>query len=236
MTQTPANPDAPNTDSDWHDSPPPKDSILLPILFVVLALGILGGIPWMLGLGPFGLRQILSEKVTLYVVNTTGYNLTIQLTNDPPRESLAQTVEAIETFSGQTTIQVINEQGEVLETHEWDLSQDSLLNALGSECMALVDLAGYYGEGASGQLEVVSRIRREDRLVHITADQLLLPRHTMPDQLAGTMHWLELVGCDLLNEDRADGLRQSLANRMAVRRQEAMEERARQQREQQQQQ
>lgn len=235
MTQTPANPDAPNTDSDWNDSPPPKDSIVLPILFVVLALGILGGIPWMLGLGPFGLRQILSEKVTLYVVNTTGYKLTIQLTNDPPRESLPQTVEAIETFAGQTTIEVINEQGQVLETHEWDLSQDSLLNALGSECMALVDLAGYYGEGASGQLDVVSRIRREDRLVHITADQLLLPRHTMPDQLAGSMHWLELVGCDLLDPERTEGLRQSLANRMAVRRQEALEERARQQREQQQQ-
>jgi hypothetical protein len=43
------------------------------------------------------------------------------------------------------------------------------------------------------------------------------------------------VGCDLLDPERTDGLRQSLANRMAVRRQEAMEERARQQREQQQQ-
>ena len=235
MTQTPVHSNATTTDGDWQDSPPPKDSIMLPVLFVVLALGILGGIPWMLGLGPFGLRQILSEKVTLYVVNTTGYKLTIQLTNDPPRESLPQTVESIETFSGQTTIQIINEQGEVLETHEWDLSQDSLLNALGSECMALVDLAGYYGEGANGQLDVVSRIRREDRLVHITADQLLLPRHTMPDQLAGTMHWLELVGCDLLDPERTEGLRQSLANRMAVRRQEALEERARQQREQQQQ-
>lgn len=220
---------SPDPDPDPIDDPAPRsDSRFIVVLLVVLGVGILGGLPWAMGLGPFGLRQFLSHDVTLWVINTSGQDLTIQLTNDPPRLVRNFTVEQIDTLSGQTVVATLNAAGEVLEEHPWDLQEDALLNALGSECMAVVDLDGYYGEGADGQLDIVARIRRDDRLYTLQADQVLLPRHTMPDTIRGTMHWIETVNCELLDEERTLTLASTLAARMATRRAELENQRAQQ--------
>lgn len=171
-----------------------------------LALVALGVIPWLLGAGWFGLRLASAGEVPIHVLNTSGSDIEVQVSFASRRVVASGTMETIETLAGPVSLTTHNADGELLESFEFEASVPVFYNAMGSECLAVFDLTPYYGGQTEQPLQVLRRITRDERLVELDAGTLLLPRRTAPDQATPPVHWVEVVGCTLLEPAEEDYL------------------------------
>ncbi len=198
------------------------------VVAAALAIGAFAAGPQMLGFGWFGARLVTSAPLPVHVLNTSGQTVTIEVDFASPAVVRAGTLESLESLTGDITITALAEDGSELErTLVQDATGAILYNALGSECLAVFDLTGMYG-GESG-LRVVERVPKEQRIIRSDAHVLLLPRRTPPDAAAGTVHWIEVVGCNLLEPEEEEFLLSQAQFRIEQRRAEydALREQAR---------
>ena len=166
---------------------------------------VIGGIPKMLGFGWFASRMLGSEEIFVYVLNTSGQDIEVSLPFATPRSVPAGTIETLRTLDGEITIIAQDIDGNVLESLTHVSEGDLFYNALGSECLAVFDLTNFYG-GEGEDMTVEARIYQEQRIYQITADTLIMPRRVAPDEARGIVHWIDTVGCNLLNEENEDYL------------------------------
>lgn len=169
------------------------------ILCAVAALAALAVIPRLLGAGWFGARVVLAREVPIHVLNTSGQDLVIKVPFASATTVRAGTIETVETLAGPVALEAFGEDGERAEFFEFDAQVPVVYNALGSECLAVFDLTPFYGGEHAAPLRVLDRISRDERLVELDAGTLILPRRTPPDQATAPVHWVEVVGCTLLD-------------------------------------
>lgn len=171
------------------------------IVAVTLALGAFATVPMVLGFGWFGARLVTSAPLPVHVLNTSGQPLTIEVDFASPVLVPPGRVESLESLTGDITLVARAEDGSEVEREVISDAQGAVFyNALGSECLAVFDLTGLYGgSDDEAAIRVVERVQRDQRIVRSEADVLLLPRRTPPDTVRGTVHWIEVVGCNLLD-------------------------------------
>lgn len=186
---------------------------------------VLGAAPAAFGLGPFGLRLALAGTAVIHVLNTSGQDLVVDVSFAAPMPVPAGTMEAIETLRGPITLVATDPDGTKVESFAFDAGEATFYNADESACLVVVDLSDVYG--GQGVLRIHERVPREQALIHQASDVWLLPRRTPPEQAAGTIHMLEVVGCNLLAAEEESFLLSQVQFRLEERRrayQEALRE------------
>ncbi len=212
--------------SDLEMNPPPSRA-WVPLAIMAVLVVALGVGPRLMGFGFFGARLALSDDVLVHVLNTSGKDLRVTLSFTEPEDVPAGTIQTLTGISGPGSLTIATMDGEVLSTHEIDLQRPLFVNAQGSECLAVVDMSAYYNGGSQrgGGLTFVERIHEDREIYQTTADYLVLPRRTFPDQVRGTIHWIDTISCSLLDPAMEDDALMYLEGRMRIRRQQQEEER-----------
>jgi hypothetical protein len=141
-------------------------------------------------------------------------------------------MEALTTLSGGATLISRTPDGEIRDTLTFDSDKPVFYFAGNPEqCFAVFDITDFYnGELEEGDLKLVHAMPAGTIFHAFEADTVVLPRRVAPDQARGTVHWLEDVSCELLNEENEPYLTARTFVRMQQRR-EAHEERLREARE-----
>lgn len=188
-------------------------------------VALIGGIPAALGLGWFGTR-LLADDVTVWVLNTSGQDLTVEIAYARTLESRAGTLEMVQTLEGPSTIRATDGSGQVVDDVTFTAANAVLYNAGGSECLAVFDVSEYYTRTQNPQLTLVDRIPETQRLYEFKAPNMILPRRGPPQEVAGAVHWIEDVACSALDPAREEELLFFATNRLHQRHERAQQEAA----------
>ncbi|MFT6628568.1 MAG: hypothetical protein ACJA1R_001830 [Flavobacteriales bacterium] len=202
-------------DLDLDDLPKAPSKIPL-LIGAAVALFAIAAAPAMLGFGWFGARLLTSDEIDVYVLNTSGQDLDVAL----PFASVARvpggTLQTLQTLTGEITIEALSTSGESLEMLEVNATGPVFYNALGSECLVVFDVTDFYGGEAN--LTIVRRVSQEERIIVLDADTVVLPRRALPSQAIGTVHWVDVVGCALMDPEYEEDLLQRSLFRIQQRR------------------
>lgn len=202
----------------------------IPLAIALAALLVVAGLPKALGLGWFGARQWASQRVSLHVLNTAGRDLYVEADLTRRLYATAGRIETTQTFTGPNVLRVLELDGTEVSRHAIDIRGQVLVNAQGSECLAVVDISSFYGGGGSQRLELVARVPKEQEIVPIETEQVVLPRRQFPDQARIPIHWIETTDCRMLDPALEEDLLVNLFARMRARRESEQERRALQER------
>lgn len=215
--------------ADLTDPEPPRGrSVLTAVVVLGLFAIALGGIPWLIGFGPFGYRLLTGDEIAVHVLNLSGGDLEVELSFAATVTIEGGRMETLTTLSGGATLTARTPDGEVRDTVTFDEDQPVFYFA-GSpdQCFAVFDITDFYnGEPEEGDLKFVRAMTAGTNFHAFEADTIVLPRRVAPDQARGVVHWLEDVSCDLLAEGNEPYLIARTFIRMQQRR-EAHEERQR---------
>lgn len=188
----------------------------------VLALGL---IPAKLGFGPFGLRLFTSDEIPVHVLNLSGSDLEVALSFASPVVVTGGTMETLVTLSGSSSLRATRPDGTLVDDLEFEAAGPLFYNAGGGRCFAVFDISAYYdGELEEGDMTVVARLDEDTRLYEFEADTIVLPRRMAPDQARGVVHWLEPVGCSMLDPENESYLVGTSLVRLQQRRERYEEE------------
>lgn len=198
----PANPPEGSFEGFADDPPGGRSNLLLTVaIFGALVAG-LGLLPMAFGLGPFGSRLVTADEVPVHVLNLSGTDLTVSLSFAADLTVVAGTMETMGTLSGGSRLVARRPDGTVLDDLRFSADGPVFYNAGGGRCFAVFDISGFYGDDPdTSAVTVVARLPEDTRLYEFEADTIVLPRRTAPDQARGRVHWLEPVGCNLLDPD-----------------------------------
>ncbi len=163
----------------------------------VAALALL---PMAIGFGPFGLRLLLSDEIPVHVLNVSGEDVNVSLSFASDVDVPAGSMETLATLSGRSRLVATRADGTVVDDLEIDATGDVFYNVAGGKCFVVFDISSFYlGEDEQqGDMTVVARLYEDTRVYAFTSDSILLPRRVPPDQARGSVHWLEPVGCAML--------------------------------------
>lgn len=180
-----------------------RRSLMLTVGALAAFIAALALIPMAIGFGPFGLRVITSKEIPVHVLNLSGGDVSIRLSFASDSDVTAGTMETLETLAGPITIETLGPNGETLESLDVDADGPIFYNVGGGRCFAVFDISTFYdGESqVEENMTVVARLGEETRLHVFDADTVVLPRRVAPDQAMGVVHWLEPVGCGLLDPE-----------------------------------
>jgi hypothetical protein len=170
-------------------------------LSVGVVLLVFGGVTWALGLGPFAYRQIWYGTSEIYILNMTDHAVSVTLDGGTPREIGSEAADRAPVLGGTTHIVTRNEDGNLIE--EMDIKVDGapvFYNVEGAKCLALADVASYYGAGDK-RVEILETFPRGTRLISLPHDNIIWPRQTLRDEVAGGdgVAWIEMVACTMLD-------------------------------------
>ena len=172
---------------------------------VIALVAVVAILPWAFGFGPFAIRLLTSAEIEVHVLNLSGDDVHIELPVAADRPVPAGTMEALATLEGRFTIAPRRDDGTVVEEVEVDARTPVFYNVGGGRCFAVFDITNFYG-GEGEVMTVVARLDEDARIHVFDADTVLLPRRTPPTQARGRVHWLEPVGCSLLDPEEEDYL------------------------------
>lgn len=178
-------------------------SLLLTVGALAAFIAALALIPMAIGFGPFGLRVITSKEIPVHVLNLSGEDVTIALSFASEAQVVAGTMDSLETLAGPVSLESRSLDGEVMESITLDATGPVFYNVGGGRCFAVFDISAFYdGESeVEENMTVVARLGEETRIHVFEADTVVLPRRVAPDQAIGVVHWLEPVGCGLLDPE-----------------------------------
>ena len=188
--------------ADLTDPEPPKGRSVATIAVVgALFAAAIGGIPWLIGFGPFGHRLLTGDEIPVHVLNLSGGDLEIELSFAATATVPGGTLETLNTLSGGATLRAIESDGTTLDEIDFD-ADGPVFYFAGDECFAVFDISDFYGgEPDEGDVHVVRRMPEGTNFHAFEADTIVLPRRVAPDQARGVVHWLEDVPCDLLSPE-----------------------------------
>lgn len=179
--------------------PLPSPAVLMGAVFVIAA--VLGAIvPTLSGYGPFGWVLITTEQAEVYVLNQSGQTLVVRARLAEPLVIEDGHLDSLKARTGPNQLIVESESGEVLDTQDVELGERSIYTGLGASCVAIIDLTGFYG-GREGDLRLVDGLDSERRWAPLESHMVLLPRRAPPQQVVGSIYWVEEMPCDLLHHD-----------------------------------
>ena len=218
--------------ADLTDPEPPRSrSALTFVVVAALFAAAIGGIPWLIGFGPFGHRLLTGDEILIHVLNLSGGDLEIELSFAATTTVPGGRMETLNTLSGGATLRAIQPDGAVRDEIEFDANGHVFYFAGDDECFAVFDISDFYGgEPDESDIHVVRRMPVGTNFHVFEADTVILPRRMAPDQARGTVHWLEDVPCDLLSAENAGYLTTRSFVRLQARR-ERYEEQLREARE-----
>jgi hypothetical protein len=186
-------------DADWQQAAvAARKRKIIALAVVTTIMTALAVLPAMAGLGPFGVRIITADNVEVHVLNLSGGDLDIELPFASTVRVTAGTMETLGTLEGPARLRAITPEGDLFEELEFEATGPIFYNAGGGQCFAVFDISNLYGGGDDQQMSVVARLDEDTRIYAFEADTILLPRRTPPESARGSVHWLEPVGCGLL--------------------------------------
>ena len=161
--------------------------------------------------------------MTVWVLNTSGHDLTVEIAYARPLDARAGTLEMVQTLEGPSTIVATDGSGQVVDDLSFTAASAVLYNAAGSECLAVFDVSAFYTQTQNPQLTLVDRIPETQRLYEFKAPNVILPRRGPPQQVVGAVHWIEDVACSALDPSREEELMFFATNRLHQRYERAQE-------------
>ncbi len=183
---------------------------------IVVTLVLFAGIGKISGTGWFGHRSFLYEGGELYVLNMHVEPRYVSVDGLERVEVPAQNAQRVDLIGGTSEVVITTEDGEVAQTHSVTIDGSDALLKLGEQkCLAVMDLSGIYGSGASGAPKLREGIREKDDLYIPQSRNVVWPRKDFPKGFSpqkGLPLWIEIVGCELL--DDPEFLEPYLGNRM----------------------
>lgn len=202
---------------------------------VALVIAVLGLIPIPFGAGYFGWRVMRYERVALYLVNTTGQAITVEIGGQREDVPLGE-VASVPFRAGSAQLTVTGEDGVVLESLDVVTdNQDVFYNPLGGRCYGVLDASRLYQPGRASSdtpFELVAVVGETDRVYLIPRGTFLPPGSIPPETVPGGqgVYWIERGGCELLSAENAHLFTAQLMVRVETRRErraEAEEQRRR---------
>jgi len=195
------------------------------LLIAAVVLVIAGVAPQRLGCGWFGTRAVLADNVTVHVLNLTDADVVIAAPFGSPQTVASGALVGVETLAGPLRIRATRTDGTLVEDVRVDATGAVFYNVGGGRCFAVFDISEFYGaESEQPELRVVARLDEATRTYAFDADTVVLPRRPPPDMARGRVHWLEPVGCTLLDPEEESYLVGRNLHRMQERRERREEE------------
>ena len=179
---------------------------LLWLLIVLVAIAVFGVIGQLSGTGWFGYRAWMYEGGELYILNRSPTPVLASVDGFKDVEVPADNAQRLDLVGGHSTVAIKDAKTlEVLSTHEVDLDGFHALLKLQPEadCLAIVDVSGYYSGRGGAQPVVVDEVRGDDALYYFETRNVIWPRKEFPpriDPKLGSPRWAEIVGCDLFDD------------------------------------
>ena len=172
------------------------------VALVVLAVGAIGHLS---GAGFFGYRTLLYGTGELYALNMGEAPLRVSVDGREPVEVAAGGAELLELIGGTSRVVVTDASGEVVSRHSVTAENSHAFLKLDEQaCLAAVRLDEVYGGKAGETLDFVAKIEADEQLWVPASTNVVWPRKPFPTRLRGDGGpgiWLELVGCELLEEE-----------------------------------
>ena len=182
-------------------------SRMLWLLIALVAIAVFGVIGQLSGTGWFGHRAWMYEGGELYILNRSDAPVLASVDGFKDVEVPADNAQRLDLVGGHSTVTIKDAAtNEVLSTHEVDLDGFHALLKLQPEqdCLAIVDVSGYYSGKRGARPIVVDEVRADRALYYFETRNVIWPRKAFPpriDPALGEARWAEIVGCDLF-EDR----------------------------------
>jgi hypothetical protein len=178
---------------------------LLVLLALVGLIGLAGGIGEWSGTGWFGHRSWLYGDGQLYVLNLGPVPLSVSIDGRDAVVVAAENAELFDIVGGMSVVDVLDGNGEDIGQHEvFADHSDGFLKLTDHGCLVATDITRYYGGGGGAEdMNVVRSMDRQSRYWDTGSRNVIWPRKPFPKKLGakeGTGIWVELVGCELLEE------------------------------------
>ena len=183
---------------------PPRFALAIGLTLLVIAAFALAG--KLSGTGWFGYRSWLYEGGELYVLNMNDFPVMASVDGFEAVEVPARNAQRLELIGGTSEVEVREASGELIERHEVTLDGAHALLKVkpGEECIAVVDVSGYY-RGERGEAPALLRPMTQGESLRVFESQnIIWPRKPFPSEVdpkLGPPRWLSIIGCALLDDE-----------------------------------
>lgn len=183
-------------------SPWRKRLIYLGLLFIGLL--IIGGVGQLSGAGWFGYRSYMYGQTQVYLLNLSDEEKTVTLTGHmEPIVVAAQGAEIVDVIGGDLEIKIRSKKGEEETLKIFADDASALVKLSQNGCLTVTNLTAYYGGEQPKDPDYEAFIHSDKRTYVIPSRNIVWPRKPFPrslDAYGGPGMWVELIGCELLND------------------------------------
>ena len=176
------------------------------VFFIIAALVVLaGGVGEWSGTGWFGHRTWLYGDGQLYVLNLGPTPLSVSIDGRDAVVVAAENAEIFDIVGGTSVVDILDEKKNWIEQYDvFTDHSDGFLKLTDHGCLVATDITRYYGGGGGAEdMKIVHAMNRQARYWNTDSRNVVWPRKPFPKKLGakeGTGIWVELVGCELLEE------------------------------------
>ncbi len=179
-------------------------AIVIGLALAVMVVGMVGIIGKVTGSGWFGHRVWLYDGGMLYALNLSDSARFVSVDGGERVEIAANGAELVELLGGTSFVEVSDESGAVLRTHEVRIDRSHAFVKLSDDgCLAVVDITQFYAGGTQGKLDFEAYIKPKQHLWIPQSRNVVWPRKDFPSRLEageGEGVWFEIVACELFDE------------------------------------
>lgn len=173
------------------------------VLVLALVFGLAGQLS---GTGWFGYRSFMYGDGELYALNMSFEKFYVSVDGRERVEVPPRNAEIISIVGGESSVVVTDESGEVKGRYAVVTDHShAFLKLSPEECLAATDLDPFYGRGGKQDVIIKAELPAKTRVWIPNSKNVVWPRNTFPKQLTagdGPGIWLELVGCELLGDEK----------------------------------
>ncbi len=173
------------------------------VVAIVLVLGFVGQIS---GTGWFGYRSYLYGQGELYVLNKGMEPLWVSVDGRERVEVKALNAQVVEIVGGESAVEVTDKSGDVKGRYTVDArNSHAFLKLTDDDCLAVTRLDPFYKGGGNQDIVIEAKLEAKTRVWIPNSKNVVWPRKPFPKRLSageGPGLWVELVGCELLNDDK----------------------------------
>ncbi len=189
---------------DEIEVPSPWRKRLLYLGLLLIGLLIIGGVGQLSGAGWFGYRSYMYGETQVYLLNLSDENKTVTVTGMmDPIEVAAQGAEIVDVIGGDLEIKVLSKNGESQTMNLFADDASALVKLSKQGCLTITNLTAYYGGDQPKDPDYEAFIQNDKQVYVIPSRNVVWPRKPFPrslDAYGGPGMWVELIGCEILND------------------------------------
>lgn len=189
---------------DEIEVPSPWRKRLLYLGLLLIGLLIIGGVGQLSGAGWFGYRSYMYGETQVYLLNLSDENKTVTVTGMmDPIEVAAQGAEIVDVIGGDLEIKVLSKNGESQTMNLFADDASALVKLSKQGCLTITNLTAYYGGEQPKDPDYEAFIQNDKQVYVIPSRNVVWPRKPFPrslDAYGGPGMWVELIGCEILND------------------------------------